>query len=64
MKTTRRAILLAPALSAAQTPSQPISQAPPPATIEQARATLQANREAMARVKVPADTEPAFTFKP
>lgn len=57
MKPTRRILLLTPALAAAQAP-------PPPATVDIARAALQSNRAAMAKVKLPQSTEPAFSFKP
>ncbi len=59
MKLTRReltAALLAPAAAA---------QTPPPAAdpVQAARDRIKANGDALAKIDIPMDTEPAFQFK-
>ena len=65
---TRRGLLsVLPAMTALA--QQPPPEAPPGARptreqdLEDARATIRANSEALARVKIPQATEPAFQFK-
>jgi hypothetical protein len=71
MKVTRRSLLSTlPALAAAQAQAQ--AQAQPAATterpsrdqdLETARNLIKANTAALAKVKIPGATEPAFLFK-
>ncbi len=61
MKLTRRTVLASalPALAAAQTPP-----AAPPDYVAVSAALYKRNADALAKVAVPMDTEPAFHFKP
>jgi len=63
MKLTRRTVLASalPALAAAQTPPTP---AAPPDYLAISAAQYKRNADALAKVAVPMDTEPAFHFKP
>jgi hypothetical protein len=61
MKLTRRqlaAVVAAPAVAAQAPPSDAAKE------LEAARETLRRNAEALARFKLPPETEPAFQFKP
>jgi len=62
MKLTRRTVLASalPALAVAQTP--PVPAAPDYLAISTAQ--YKRNAEALAKVAVPVETEPAFHFKP
>ena len=63
MKLTRRelAAALVPAAALAQTPATP---ATPADELKAAEARLKANSEAISRLAVPIETEPAFQFHP
>ena len=63
MKITRRqlAAVLAPAAALAQNPAAP---AAPADELAAARARLKANSEALTKLEVLIETEPAFQFKP
>ncbi len=61
MKLKRREILAAP-LAATAVAAQD-STTNKPDWVEQARQSMKANRSALAKVKVPQATEPAFLFK-
>lgn len=63
MRLTRRQMVaaLAPAAAMAQAPAAP---ATPAGELKAAEARLQANSEALAKLEVPMDTEPAFQFRP
>jgi len=67
MKLTRRQLVaaLAPAAALAQTvaPSQTATPANPADELKAAQARLKANSEALAKLPVPMETEPAFQFK-
>jgi hypothetical protein len=68
MKLTRRTVLAAalPALAAAQTPPVPATPATPvaPDYLAISAAQYKRNADALAKVAVPMETEPAFHFKP
>lgn len=63
MKLTRRQMVaaLAPAMAVAQAPSPAPST--PADELKAAEARLKANSEALAKLQVPMDTEPAFQFR-
>ena len=64
MKLTRRELVaaLAPAAALAQTVS-PRVPATPADELQAAQARLKANSEALSKLTVPMETEPAFQFK-
>lgn len=61
MKFTRRQLVatLAPAAALAQTPTTPAS---PADELKAAQSRLKANSDALTKMSVPMDTEPAFQF--
>jgi hypothetical protein len=66
VKLTRRQLVatLAPAAALAQTAASPqTAPASPADELSAAQARLKANSEALARLQVPMETEPAFQFK-
>jgi hypothetical protein len=65
VKLTRRQLVatLAPAAALAQTAAPQTAPASPADELSAAQARLKANREALARLQVPMETEPAFQFK-
>ena len=65
MKLTRRTVLASalPALAAAQTPAAPATP-PTPDYLAISAAQYKRNADALAKVAVPMETEPAFHFKP
>ena len=67
-KLTRREAAAALSVSVAALGQTPQAPSPLPASadqeLQQARATIRDNADALARVSVPISTEPAFIFKP